>query len=183
MENQLELQEPLNLQDQLNGQFPPPLFENGVFSIATIDSSGADLLVVPFDDPWNPFVHQFHPDHDNLDPEFLPFEGGRFPADDPGEDVESYTITRRITLTFTKEDPFGLAGAGYGDNIIGGIIEEEISGIFSQEVPNPIPNGSPPFIVPPLKASGVFRIERVTHMDKLNDPEGRLIDPDAYPAG
>lgn len=166
---------------RLLGGFPTPTFEDNVFTVTTTDSSGNDLLVLPFDDPFNPFVHQFHPAHDNLNAEFLPFEDGRFPADAPGENIESYTITRRITLNFTKADPFGLNLAGYGGNILGGVFEEEISGIFAQEIPNPIPQGEPPFIVPPLKLSGSFRIERVFQVPDLNDPDAQVNDPDAFP--
>lgn len=44
----------------------------------------------------NPFLHTYHPDHDNLDPFF-----GATPLD-PG--LESYGITRVTTLTFTPPD-------------------------------------------------------------------------------
>jgi hypothetical protein len=40
----------------------------------------------------NPFLHTFHPDHDNLDANFKALQA-------PG--VESYNITRTITLTFS----------------------------------------------------------------------------------
>ena len=40
----------------------------------------------------NPFLHTFHPDHDNLKADFRTVE-------DPG--VESYTVVRHITLAFT----------------------------------------------------------------------------------
>lgn len=165
---------------RLNGQFPSPIFDDGTFSLVSTDSQGNDLLVLPFDDPHNPFIHQFHPDHDSLDADFLPYSEGRFPASPPGEGVESYTITRRLTFGFTKDDPMLQNLAGYGDNVLGGIFEEEISGIFAQEIENPIDGGDPPFITPPLKLSGIFRLERVTDVPALNDPDANVNDPDAF---
>jgi len=47
---------------RLTGQFPSQLYEDNAFSVVTTDSQGNDLLVLPFDDPHNPFIHQFHPE-------------------------------------------------------------------------------------------------------------------------
>lgn len=164
---------------RLTGGFPSPVFLDDVFSVTTTDSTGLDLLVVSFDDALNPFKHQFNPSHDNLDAEFLPFAEGRFPASAPGEDVESYTFTRRITLRFTQADPFGFNPPGYGGNVLGGTVEEEISGIFAQETIDPADSNKT--IIVPLRLSGRFRIERVSAVPELNDPQANVNDPDAFP--
>jgi hypothetical protein len=52
-----------------------------------------DLPVDYNDHASNPFLHTFHPDHDNLDPKFQKVRA-------QGE--ESYSITRRVRLTFTS---------------------------------------------------------------------------------
>src|SRR5262249_363633 len=40
----------------------------------------------------NPFLHTYHPDHDNLDASFQPYSDG--------QGIESYGVSRQITLTF-----------------------------------------------------------------------------------
>jgi hypothetical protein len=53
-------------------------------------------VVLPYDDQLaNPFLHTYHPDHDNLDPLF---------ATTLPQGVESYGISRQITLNFTAPD-------------------------------------------------------------------------------
>jgi hypothetical protein len=63
--------------------------------------TGTLSFTVPLDyrDPSNPFVHIYHPDHDNKDERFTPtlLPAGR----------ESPNINRTITLTFTATNPAG----------------------------------------------------------------------------
>jgi hypothetical protein len=56
-------------------------------------AGGRIELEVPlaFTDRTNPFVHTYHPDHDNRDAQFRPLTT-------PG--IESYTVVRSIALTF-----------------------------------------------------------------------------------
>lgn len=63
-------------------------------------------VVVPlsFSDPTNPFIHTYHPDHDNRDARFVPYGS-------PGQ--ESSTITRTLRFAFrgaSGETPRSLAG-------------------------------------------------------------------------
>lgn len=73
--------------------------------------AGSNLTVsVPLsydDQSSNPFLHTYHPDHDNLDPSFsAPLARG----------VESYGVTRQITLSFTvPNDDFNSLTQSSGD--------------------------------------------------------------------
>ena len=54
-----------------------------------------DVVVrLPFGDPTNPFVHTYHPDHDNRDARFKPYGA-------PGQ--ESYEVTRTLRFAFYGE--------------------------------------------------------------------------------
>jgi len=95
-------------------------------------------ITVPFNDKSNPFVHQYHPDHDNKDRGFENLEAG----------VESYGITRTCTFTFTATPPAGSAAnvASWGSTIIGGTYAETIAGIHKD----------------PIEMSGRFELRRAS---------------------
>jgi hypothetical protein len=57
----------------------------------TLGSTLATTLVHPFNDPSNPFVHPYHPDHNNLSEDY---------ATSLKAGVESFTITRNLTFYF-----------------------------------------------------------------------------------
>ena len=63
---------------------------------------------IPFNDPTNPFVHSYHPDHDNLDARP---DGTAIPLADG---VESYSITRTCRFEFTTSPPEGTSAVGWG---------------------------------------------------------------------
>ncbi|HKX60293.1 MAG TPA: hypothetical protein VJS65_00595, partial [Verrucomicrobiae bacterium] len=76
----------------------------------TMQPGGSLTAVVPLshdDQASNPFLHTYHPDHDNLDASFsAPLARG----------LESYGVTRQITLNFTApEDDFNSLTRGGGD--------------------------------------------------------------------
>jgi len=77
-------------------------------------------VVVPFDARTNPFVHTYHPDHDNWDARYEK----KLPA---GQ--ESHTVTRDITLTFQPTPPAGVSPLGWGVTTVGGTYEELITGL------------------------------------------------------
>ncbi len=84
---------------------------------------------VPHTAPTNPFVHQYHPDHDN--------KKERASLTDPPLDsgVESYTVTRTCTFTFTAAPPSGSSvTSGWGSSVIGGTYTETIAGIHKQTI-------------------------------------------------
>jgi len=73
-------------------------------------------IATPFDDPTNPFVHQYHPDHDN--------KSGQ----------ESYTVTRQVSFTFTETPPGGGSATGWGSSVIGGTYGEVVGGLHKQTI-------------------------------------------------
>jgi hypothetical protein len=84
----------------------------------------------------NPFVHTYHPDHDNLNARF---EQQLAPGD------ESPNITRVITLTFTPTLP-GVTDPTFGSTTLGGTYSETITGLRTE----------------PITVSGGFVIRRIS---------------------
>lgn len=97
-------------------------------------------LVIDPEMPTNPFKHRYHPDHDNLDAQFLNFER------------EAYQIQRDMRFIFTSEDPIGRQPPGWGDSIVGGVFEGSISGLHRNTI----------------FTSGIFRLRRVSAIPVLN---------------
>jgi hypothetical protein len=93
----------------------------------------------PYNDPTNPFVHQYHPDHDNKSgtTELL---NGR----------ESYTVIRDVTFTFTASPPGAGAATGWGSSV-GGTYAEEVAGLHRES----------------LKLSGTFQLQRASEIGSL----------------
>ena len=90
-----------------------------------IGSTLTRTIQIPFDDATNPFVHQYHPDHDNKDA-----RGAALPAG-----AESYNITRTCTFTFTAAPPAGVgAVSGWGASVIGGTYSETLSGVHRRDI-------------------------------------------------
>ena len=102
-----------------------------------IGLSGTVSFSVPlgYNAPTNPFVHTYHPDHDNLDARFETL----LPAG-----VESPNISRAITLTFQPTLP-GVTDNGIGSTTLGGTYRETITGLRST----------------PVSVSGAFILRRV----------------------
>ena len=102
------------------------------------------VVVLDYQDRLNPFVHRYHPDHDNLDPRYE----NTLPVGN-----ESYTITRAIALQFTANDPEGLISAEWGDEELGGIYGEKIAGFHRRAI----------------YIQGIFRLQRLSDVGVLND--------------
>ncbi len=96
--------------------------------------------VVPATLPTNPFLHRYHPDHDNLDSSFLGFK------------AEAYDITRRISFSFSPAAPAGSVESDYGYGSIGGVYREVISGLHRQD----------------LTVQGAFLLRRASSVGVLN---------------
>ncbi len=108
-------------------------------------------VLVGYDDPLNPLVHVYHPDHNNLDDRREPLAvrtdpRGRYTS-------ESFDVTRQIDLTFTAGDPDQLTMAGWGDNQLGGVYRERILGLHKND----------------LYVQGTFRLHRASEVPVLND--------------
>ena len=113
----------------------------GSGAIAT-DSTLTWSIPILFNDPTNPFVHNYHPDHDNLDAKGNPLPQGK----------ESFTITRKCDFRFTATPPDGKYVAGWGTTVLGGTYSESISGLHKQD----------------LTVGGTFRMQRVSEIATID---------------
>jgi hypothetical protein len=126
--------------------FDPPggtnfLTMSGAFG--NTNTVGCTITLTP-GTPTNPFLHRYHPDHNNLDKYYAPLATNVPP--------EVYTVTRQIQMTFTASDPAGLNGTDYGYTEIGGRYRETLTGIHRN----------------PLVTSGTFHLNRLTDIAVLN---------------
>jgi hypothetical protein len=121
----------------VSSQMPLDRAIAGTGAFAT-GSTLSHTVTIPFDDPTNPFVHAYHPDHDNRDARFKPLGAG----------VESYDVTRRLTFEFTSAPPDGSKIAGWGTTIYGGNYSESIEGIHKL----------------PLTVGGTFTLRRISEI-------------------
>jgi hypothetical protein len=86
-----------------------------------IGSSLTHVIQIPYNDPTNPFVHAYHPDHDNKDARGAAVGAG----------VESPDVIRTCTFTFTASPPAGSSvTSGWGSSVIGGTYQETMTGIY-----------------------------------------------------
>ena len=99
-------------------------------------------IPILFNDPTNPFVHNYHPDHDNLDAKGRALTAGQ----------ESFTINRNCQFTFTSSPPDGSYVAGWGTTVLGGTYLESISGLHKQV----------------LEVRGTFRMQRVSEIAAID---------------
>ena len=114
----------------------------GSGALAALPSTVGCTITIPFNDATNPFVHQYHPDHDNKDARFQPVGAG----------VESYNIVRACTFTFTAVPPVGSTASGWGSSVIGGTYAETITGIHKN----------------PITVSGTFELRRASEIGTLS---------------
>lgn len=121
-----------------------PLFQAKNRDSGDFSSGSTTQWTIPisFDDETNPFVHTYHPDHDNLGTDFKT-------ALKNGD--ESYTITRTCSFTFTSSPPDGSTIAGWGTTVLGGTYAETLSGLNSKT----------------LRVSGRFAMRRISEISEL----------------
>ena len=108
-------------------------------------------VTIPFDSESNPFVHQYHPDHDNLDARFV----GKLP--DGNVDTtkaESWTVERSISMGFAATAPAGVSPTGYGSTVLAGTFKEAITGLRK--------NGAPDAAQSTHNVEGTFLLRRVS---------------------
>ena len=123
---------------------PAFAFRDPLLLTGQIDDLLSGTLLVDYRDPLNPFMHRFHPDHNNLDEHY---------AQELPEGVESYTFSRAITLDFTEQDPEALGLPEWGYELIGGNYSEVLSGVHVRDI----------------YMSGAFRLTKVLDVPLLND--------------
>ena len=114
----------------------------GSGALSALPSTVTCTITIPFNDATNPFVHQYHPDHDNKNARFQPLGAG----------VESYNLSRTCTFTFTATPPPGGTSSGWGSSVIGGTYAETITGIHRN----------------PITVSGTFELRRASEIGTLS---------------
>lgn len=98
------------------------------------------IVTIGYNDPTNPFVHQYHPGHDNKD------------ARPDGTNIslsngdESYSVARTCSFEFTTNPPAGTSSLGWGSTVIGGNYTEALSGLHKET----------------LNVSGTFTLRRIS---------------------
>jgi hypothetical protein len=90
------------------------------------------------DHPMNPFKHRYHPDHDNLGPDFRTYR------------EEAYGILREVTLVFDADSGGTTPASGY--NELKGEYRERIRGLHRN----------------PIATSGRFVLRRLNTIAELN---------------
>ncbi|MCB0113899.1 MAG: hypothetical protein KDD84_07405, partial [Caldilineaceae bacterium] len=104
------------------------------------DAAGLLNFAIGIDanDPLNPYLHKYHPDHDNLDAKFSAINLDTVPP----HLWESYAVQRRIGLTLT-DDPPGFSGdeavevaldLDWGGMTWGGLYKEVVQGIHKNAI-------------------------------------------------
>lgn len=108
-------------------------------------------ISVPFNAPTNPYVHTYHPDHDNRNARF----DGAVPAG-----VESPNISRQISFAFTTTPPAGTSAQGWGASVIGGNYTETLTGIRKARLPDATTTSS-------VTVTGTFVLRRVSELGSI----------------
>lgn len=100
-------------------------------------------ITIPFDDPASPFVHQYHPDHDNKSGTTALVSG-----------QESYDLQRAVVFDFATTAPEGMSSTGYGASVMAGNYTEVITGLRKDSV----------------TVTGTFALRRVSEIGTLTTP-------------
>lgn len=135
----------------------PPNFVSAVQPF-TSPGTVSYAVTLATDDATNPFLHQYHPDHDNLDARFalIDLPSGKTNLNAALSDgVEVPAITRTCTFTFTASPPPGSqVSTGWGGSVIGGTYSETLTGLHKI----------------PLTVNGRFELRRVSEIGTLTQP-------------
>ena len=135
-----------------NFPFMAPLALTGGEFMAP-DATLTATLVQRYDDKTNPFVHSFHPQHDNI--AFSNQRPSKMESGDEGYgEYESWGVTRDISLTFEATDSAGAASSdSWNRTVTGGIYEEKVYGLIGPQKP--------------IVTRGVFRLSKVSDVAAL----------------
>ena len=117
------------------------------------DDTLTGTLAQAYDDKTNPFVHAFHPQHDNI--EFNNQKPSKLDNGDEGVgEYESWSVARKISLTFLESDPSSAAGEEWNRSVTGGLYDETVTGLIGQGKP--------------IKTRGIFRLTKVNDVKSLH---------------
>ena len=134
-----------------NFPFVEPLALTGG-KFMTPDTTLSATFTQAYDDKTNPFVHSFHPQHDNV--QFTNQKPSKMADGDEGRgEYESWGVTRTISLGFLAADPADASGADWNRTVTGGTYEEKVQGL----------NGTGK----PIFTSGIFRLSKVNDTGEL----------------
>ncbi len=125
-----------------SAQLPPDtVVASGTGSVA-LGQTLVRTIPIAHNAPTNPYVHTYHPDHDN--------RNARFDAP-VNAFVENPTISRECSFTFTTTPPAGSSAQGWGSSVIGGTYSETVTGIHKT----------------PTTVTGTFELRRVSEIGSI----------------
>ena len=134
-----------------NFPFMEPLALSGG-AFMTPDAELTATFTQAYDDKTNPFVHSFHPQHDNI--AFNNMRPSKMGSGDEGRgEYESWGVTRTVTLKFLAEDPSNAAGQDWNRTVTGGEYTETVNGLTGQGKP--------------IVTKGIFRLSKVNDVPAL----------------
>jgi len=123
-----------------SAHFPPGL-RQAMSNPFAPGSSLTATVTLGANHPTNPFLHTYHPDHDNKD--------ARFENDLPSG-IESHTVNRAMTLTINASAGPG-EGPQWGTTLLSGTFSETVTGIHKEAI----------------AASGIFALGKVSDIPIL----------------
>jgi hypothetical protein len=123
---------------------PDTVIATGSGSVA-LGQTLVRTVPLAFNASTNPFVHAYHPDHDN--------RNARFDAS-LSAGVESPTVTRALSFGFTTTPPPGSSAQGWGSSVIGGNYSETVTGLHKNTI----------------TATGTFELRRVSELGTITTP-------------
>lgn len=121
--------------------FPVPGARELALSGGTFGPAGHLTGTIDMPATWalNPYLHRYHPDHDNKDATFRYYR------------AEAYAVQRQLELEFAEGNPGG-TGPDYGYETLAGVYREQVTGLHRE----------------PIYCSGAFKLQRVSHAAELN---------------
>jgi hypothetical protein len=117
-----------------------PVECSGIFGSGTV----AGVVNLAFDDPVNPFVHPYHPQHDNRE-----IHNGVESALPAG--VESFDVSRELQFIFDATDPLAGGNPNWNISESGGVFKERVTGLNKT-----------------IYVSGVFRLKKLSECGVLS---------------
>ena len=151
VESALKADDKANAQRFSAAHLPPDtVVGSGTGSVA-LGQTLVRTISIPHNAPTNPYVHTYHPDHDNRNARFdAPTAAG----------VESPTISRALSLAFTTTPPAGTSPLGWGGSVIGGNYTEVVSGLRQAR-------RSDSTLTNTITVTGTFVLRRVSELGTL----------------
>ncbi len=143
LESALKADEKAGAQRLVAAHLPPDaVLAAGSGSVA-LGQTLARTFLLAHTAPTNPYVHTYHPDHDN--------RNARFDSAPLAAGIESPAITRTLSFTFAASPPAGASPLGWGSSVLGGTYAETVTGLHRH----------------PITVQGTFELRRVSELGSL----------------